>query len=321
MDVNDFLPGAETLAKIRRDIIAYEQDRRAVHRSVRWRMPLFVGLTLVAVGLLAWGFNSVADANEQWTSAPHVFLYFAGFVALLLAVSAAGAPARALQKRFRADLLPKVFSFIGDLRYAQGHTPASFEALPRQATGEFNRERFDDVFSGVHAGFPFELYEAELSQKAGKIESTQFRGVITSFHLEQPFPGLLVATRKGNQMVSFFKGLFGSSALDSVDSGVADLDRDYDFRTDNVDAARPLVQGDLARALAWLAQSWPEEPARVALHAADGFLLLPTSKNFFELPPVSVPLDYDAHIRPLIADMATLLATAGLVRRIGSGAA
>jgi hypothetical protein len=46
--------------------------------------------------------------------------------------------------------------------------------------------------------------------------------------------------------------------------------------------------------------------------------LLPTFKDFFELPPPSTPLDYKAHVEPIIADMASLIATAALVRKIGS---
>jgi hypothetical protein len=187
-------------------------------------------------------------------------------------------------------------------------------------TGDFNRERFDDVISGVHAGFAFELYEAELAQKANGTETTQFRGVVVSFHLEVPFPGLLVATRKGSQAMPFFKGLFRAAALETVESGVPELDRDYDFRTDAPEAALPLVRGDLAGVLQWLARAWPEGLARIALHDADGFLLLPSSENFFELPRQSVPLDYDVHVKPIIADMTTLLATAGLVRKVGTGA-
>ena len=68
----------------------------------------------------------------------------------------------------------------------------------------------------------------------------------------------------------------------------------------------------------WLSEAWPGEPARVALRGNDGFLLLPTPKNFFELPPASVPLDYKAHVEPIIADMASLIATAALVRKVGS---
>ena len=49
----------------------------------------------------------------------------------------------------------------------------------------------------------------------------------------------------------------------------------------------------------------------------DGFLLLPVTKNFFELPGISTPLDYKAHIEPMVADMVALLATASLVRKVG----
>ena len=44
------------------------------------------------------------------------------------------------------------------------------------------------------------------------------------------------------------------------------------------------MTGRLAQALQWLGETWPEQPARVALHGSDGFLLIPLSKNFFELP-------------------------------------
>ncbi len=81
----------------------------------------------------------------------------------------------------------------------------------------------------------------------------------------------------------------------------------------------PLVTGRLARALQWLGEAWPQEPARIALRGGDGFLLLPQKKkNFFELPPIHKPLDYKAHIEPIIADMAALLATAALVRKVGA---
>ena len=99
---------------------------------------------------------------------------------------------------------------------------------------------------------------------------------------------------------------------------MAALDENYDFRTDNVEAARPLVTGRLAQALQWLGETWPEQPARVALKGSDGFLLIPLSKNFFELPDISQPLDYRRHVAPMIADMAALLATAALVRKVGA---
>ena len=123
--------------------------------------------------------------------------------------------------------------------------------------------------------------------------SDAFKGVVVAFDTITPFPGLLVATRKSSKSAGFLRGLFGG-ALEELQSGVAALDEKYEFRTDNVEAARPLVTGRLAQALQWLGETWPEQPARVALHGSDGFLLIPLSKNFFELPAISEQLDYKA---------------------------
>ena len=319
MDTKDFMPDDAVIAAIRHDIEGYERERASAHSQITWRVPVFLLTPVIVVILLAVWFNRLADPNEQWSSTPHVFLYFIGFASLFFLYAAAMRPATRLQKSFRAHLLPIVFGFIKDVRYANGEEPGSFDRLPSEAVGGFNRQSFDDVVSGSYSGFSFELYEANLRQKAGKSESTIFKGVIVAFEAAAPFPGILIATRKSNMVVSFFRGIFGGAALEEVTSGNAALDETYDFRTDNQAAALPLVQGRLAQALQWLGEAWPDEPARVALRGADGFLLLPVSRNFFELPGVSVPLDYKAHIEPIIADMASLLATVSLVRKVNAG--
>ena len=317
MDSKGFMPDDAVIAGIRKDIELYESQRASAYAHVKWRVPVFVGAVLVVAALIAYGFNDFADPNEQWLSSPHVFLYFGTFVAVGFAWSFAMRPATKLRQSFRERVLPLVLGFVKDVRYANAQTPDSFDRLPRQATGSFNRQSFDDVVSGKYEDFPFELYEASLSQKAGKSSSTVFKGVVVGFETITPFPGLLVAARRAGTVSKFFRDMFGSGGLEEVQSGVASLDEAYEFRTDNADAARPLVSGRLAKALQWLGETWPGEPARVALAGRDGFLLLPGSKNFFELPGISTPLDYKAHIEPLVADMVALLATASLVRKIG----
>jgi len=74
----------------------------------------------------------------------------------------------------------------------------------------------------------------------------------------------------------------------------------------------------LAQALTWLRETWPYDQARVALSGSDGFLLMPRSKNFFELPHISEPIDYNRHVAPMITDLGAMLATAALVRKIGA---
>lgn len=320
MKADEFMPGEGAIAGIRADIERYEAERSRAHRAVMWRVPVFDGLVLAAIFALAWAFNNVniAHSNEQWVSTPHVLLYVFGMAVLFLVHSQATKPARRLQQSLRERILPAIFGFIQTVAYRHGETPDSFGRLPRETVGSFNRQHFDDVISGYYEGFPFELYEATLRSKAGKSSSEVFKGIVVSFETVKPFPGLLVAARRAGKVAGFFRGLFGEK-LQEVPSGDAALDEIYEFRTDNVAAAQPLVSGRLAQALKWLGETWPENPSRVALRDRDGFLLIPQSKNFFELPGISQPLDYKAHVEPMVADMAALLATAALVRKVGEG--
>lgn len=316
MDTKDFMPDEAAIASIKTDLQAYEADRQKAHGAVRVRVPVFIILLLIATVLLAYGINDFADPYEQWRSTPHIYLYFGALAALFFLYTYAMKPATDLQASFRRYMLPIVFSFIKDVRYANGATPTSFSRLPKEVVGSFNRQSFDDVVGGSYAGFPFELYEAHLRQKAGKSDSTIFKGVIVAFETVVPFPGFLIATRKSGAVASFFRGFFGNDTTHEITTGIPALDEKYEFRTNNDGAARPLVQGRLAQALQYLAEAWPEKPSRIALHESDGFLLIPVTKNFFELPSIGTPLDFDAHIRPIIAEMASILATVALVRKV-----
>lgn len=318
MDTKNFMPDEAVVAGIRQDIAAYEVERMAAHRQVMWRVPVFLAVLAVVAAILAYALNSFASPYEQWLSTPHVFLYFGTFIMVFVVYNWAMSPATKLRQSFRDRVLPIAFGFIKDLRYANGATPDSFDRLPRRAVGSFNRQSFDDVVAGKYEGFAFELYEARLSQKSGKSESTVFRGVVTAFETITPFPGVLVAAKRAGAVSTFFRGLFGGGGLQQIESGIAALDETYEFHTDNPGAARPLITGKLAKALQWLNETWPGEPARVALEGRDGFLLLPFNKNFFELPGISTPIDYKAHIEPVVADMVSLLATAALVRQVGA---
>ncbi len=312
MGAGKFLPDEPVIAGIKADFDRYEAERNRVRRATMWRVPLFDGLVLAAVFVLAWFLNFLADPNEQWRSALHVFLYVAGIAALFFAHAQAVKPAKQTQDALRRRIMPMVFGFIEDLAYRNAVTPESFKRLPLELVGSFDRESFDDVVSGRYDGFRFELYEAEFRHKGSEV----FKGIVVAFETIAPFPGLLVALRRTNKAVGFFRGLFGER-LKEIPSGNAALDEIYEFRSDDVEAAMPLVKGRLSQALEWLGQTWPENPSRVALAGSEGYLLIPLSKNFFELPDASQPLDYKAHVEPMVADMVALLATAALVRKAG----
>lgn len=311
------MPDDAVIAAIKRDIAAYEAERVAARRSAMLRVPLYVGGLIAAVVALALALNLVADVNEQWLSTLHVYLYVLAFIVALFLYFLALRPLEAASASFRDKLLPIIFGFIKDMRHEREVMQPSFAALPDATVGKFNVMEFDDSISGTYEDFRFELYETLLIQRNDKYDSTTFQGVIVAFGLESPFPGMLIATVRTNAVLSFFGEIFGS-ALVEVRSGVQELDAAYDFRTNNAEAAQPIVRGQMAQALTWLKEAWPGEPARIAFKGRDGFLLLPDKRNFFELPAPNVPLDYKAHVEPMIADMATILAITALVRKIGT---
>ena len=318
MAAQEFMPRDEVVGGIRADIEQYEAERQKAFRDVLWRIPVFFGALLVLVAILAYAFNSFASPYEQWTSSPHVILYVLSLIAVYPVYLAAVRPASRLKRSFRERLLPIIFGFVEELHHANGKRPDSFDRLPRPATGSFDEGSFDDVVSGKYEGFPFELYETSLSVESGNSKTTVFKGIVVAFGCVAPFPGLLVAARKTGRGWSFSGDVPGAAPLEAVASGLADLDAAYEFQTDNADAGRVLVEGKLGKVLQWVNATWPGEPPRVALHGRDGFLLLPLDKELFELPAISSPLDYKAHIEPMVADLVTLLATASLVRRAGA---
>lgn len=317
MGIADFMPGEAVVATIRKDIEAYEASRASALRGIRWRVPLFLGLLAAAVVVMVLLFNQAADPYEQWISTPHLYLYGVAFLVAFPVYFRAMKPAADARQSFRETLLPIVFGFIGNMRYRHGVKPESFDRLPRETVDPFSRQSFDDVVSGKYEDFPFELYETRLLEGAGNAEKTVFKGAIVAFEMIAPFPGVLVAARRDDAVVGFFRGIFRRK-LENVRCGVPELDEAYEFWTDNAGAAGPLAAGRLAKALTWLGDTWPGGLARVALSGGDGFLLLPRTKDFFELPAISEPIDYRAHVAPMIADMGTILATAALVRKVGA---
>jgi hypothetical protein len=69
--------------------------------------------------------------------------------------------------------------------------------------------------------------------------------VVVTFEQIEPFPGLLVATRKAGTAVAVLPRPLRQGSV-ALQSGVPAIDELYEFRADNADAARTLVAGRLA---------------------------------------------------------------------------
>ena len=50
MDAKGFMPDEAVIAGIRKDIERYEGERASAYAQVKWRVPVFLGVLLVAGG-------------------------------------------------------------------------------------------------------------------------------------------------------------------------------------------------------------------------------------------------------------------------------
>lgn len=313
MDASDFLPSADARARARAAIEEYNAERAAVAQEAARRVPRLVS-SVVAFGVICGLLIHIVFPSLDWVSEPYFILVLLTGIGCAVAYHLAMDPASKFQQGLRARLFPTIFSHIEGFDYRHRAQPASFDRLPRIATGGHNRQRFDDVFAGSYGGFPFELYEVSLRRKSGKSESKVFSGVVFAFQSPVSLQGVLVANRTSAGLARAFRDLFGGGGYETLETGDREVDSVHEFRSDNPAAARPLVNGDFVKALDWLHDAWPDQPARVAVSGEDGFLLIPTKRNLFELPGIRVPLVYETHVEPIVAEFATIYATAALLR-------
>ncbi|GLR49239.1 hypothetical protein KYK30_11105 [Shinella yambaruensis] len=311
VDEAALMPKEGSLDALHGAVAEYNAARPKVARDMYVTVTLLLGVYLLFSVLVLY--LVATQIEEDWTFVTLAALIVGGTFVWKFAV----APAKRFQQTLRDRMLPLVFGFVDEVQYVHGATPRFIAGMPGKEFVQRDRAVHGDMIAGVHEGLAFTLSETELSTGSGKSRQTTFKGVIFHFLREEEFPGLLIAARKPNAVHRFMRDLFGGSRLALVTSGNVEVDVSHEFRTDRAEAATPIVQGTLAKALDYLASVWRDDVVRLALTGRECYLLVPTRKDFFELPPVDTPIDFDRYIRPMIRDLVTLLATAQLVRKIG----
>nr|WP_314084428.1 hypothetical protein [uncultured Shinella sp.] len=311
IDEAALMPKAGALEALHTAVAAYNAERGRVTNTLYVNMVLLFGGYVVLAGIFAY--IAFTEIDKDIVGIVLGLLFFGGTVVWRVA----RAPSKRFQQDLRDRLLPLVFGFIDEVQYGHGAEPRFMGAMPGKELVARDRSEHGDMIAGRHEGLAFTLSETELSTGSGKSRNTTFKGIIFHFVRDAEFPGLLLAARKPNSVQLFIRDLFGGSTMPLVTSGNPEIDAAHEFRTDRPDAATPIVQGALAKALDYLSTEWRGDVVRLALRRRDCFMLLPSKKDFFELPPVDTPIDFDRHLKPMIRDLVALLAMAKLVSKIG----
>ena len=301
---------AQAHAVIEREVAQYNEGRSELAASVKRRRLLMVGSAL-GLGILLFlaGLGMQGDAASWMISIGLV----GGLLGAVMAWWYADKPARDTQQAMRERIFPALFSMIDNLTYTFEQQPVCLPHLPAPAIGRYRNATFGDCIAGHFGGVEVELFEGKFTYKSGKSTHTSFQGVIVGFDLPQPFDGTLVANARRFKL---FGSLFDSmGSMKVIETGNPVLDELYEIRTDNTGAAAQLVSGPFGPALISLSGEWQDNMPRVALSPHHGFVLLPSRKNYLDLPSIFVELDAGHHIEPLLGELLHLLDTALIVRK------
>jgi Protein of unknown function (DUF3137) len=313
------MPGPETRAKAEAAVADYNAYRPASQMAVYRN----IGLVLVPGGLLfAWIVWLIVTSGGGKNS-PQAFLLTGMILALIWGAPKlwqwAWQPATEAQQRARDRIIPQVFGFVENLRYRHGFTPDFMRAMPAKSILRFTRIQHDDMITGVHDGVAFSLAECEFWLHEGKSETKEFQGAV--FHCKAPtsFPGLLLVSKKLSSRARFWRGGPDDNHIPEIFPDDGAVERVHSVRSDNPAAAKALVNGNLGGALRRLDRAFADGVPRLILSKDDIFLMVPSEKNFFELPGIGVEVDYKAHVEPIVRELAMLLATVALVRKAVAG--
>ncbi len=322
-EVPDITPDAPTQARIDSEIASYNREQKAIIAKAAQRVALICGAIVVA-GAAAAAIATGLETYPDWFSRPHLMIYVLTGIAVWFGWGYATGPTKALRQDLRSRVLPMLFAFLDEAKYTHGVAARSVGDLPHEVIGKHNSRTYGDCISGTYSGVPVEIFEATFKKKEvyraqsgyKTSESQVFRGVLLSAALQSPFAGVLVAVRKTGGLTRMVRDVFGSDfeTLDFDDPAIAST---FEVRTTNPAAARALMAGALGRALAFFRQEWPDGQPRLALKDGYGFVVLPTRRDFFELPAIGTALDYRKHFESQAAELAQLAALAALISKIG----
>jgi hypothetical protein len=308
-DVNAYMPDAARQEKIRVAIDEYNLERPGILKNCYTMATLSMAAYVAVAAVLVIGtFN--LDEKHTLVGIVGAVVVFGGIKLWEYLMR----PIRDHQLTLRYRLFPEIFGFIEDVSYSHGYSPGFVDDINSMKMVRFSSTENDDVIKGTHEGLYFELVEAKLIMGSGKHKETVFQGLIFHFNLDEPFPGMLYAAKRSNWLQQWVREMFGSNS-DMIASGNWEIDETHEFHTDNYSIARPLVEGPLASALIYLKREWYEGEVRIALRGGECFLLLPSKQDYFALPDIHTDVAYD-DVKPMIREMAVLLAVAHLMRKV-----
>ncbi|WP_349367677.1 DUF3137 domain-containing protein [Salinarimonas sp.] len=287
-----------------------EKKRRAILAKRKNRLRVVGGVTVVALAA-AWLFA------PGWEIAA-VISAFVAFGALAATILVFSFGQDAFSERVTAEIMPRVADFLGmrfDPKAAERPDIGAFRDAG--LVSQYERAGFSDGLAGHYRGVDFTACEASLSKTERDTDSkgrsrtkrvTVFSGVIATFSVPRPAPGVIVIRRDVGRVLNAVFGFFDSrfKGLEKVEIPHAGFEEAFEVRAENPQAARDFVTGPFLDALLALSQGEGEAQPRPVGGAfvGDRFHLTVSGLSLASVGPVSESLDaIEPRLHATLADM------------------
>lgn len=177
------------------DYVRLEEQRKPYLRSFIKRSAFFAGF----LGLSVY-FNNSATVRGRFENSDLFSFIF--FLIVIFLLGHAYAPIQDYKEKTKKRVMKKILSFFGRVQYDGYYSEHSEDMMKNSGLfGVFNREEFDDCFSGVYNGVKVNVSEVELENDTGSGKSRRiirkFKGILISLDMKKKFSGQTIVRRKG----------------------------------------------------------------------------------------------------------------------------
>lgn len=292
-------------------LAALEEQRLSI--LIRRRNRL-LGVAGVALGILAAIWAGLGDERELAI----ILSAFVAFGALAATVLVRSFGQEAFEARVKDEIMPPIAAYLGlrfDPRADERPDPAPF--VEAGLISSHQRAGFSDGVAGVHRGVEFAACQAHFTRSKresdgdGKTRTktvTVFSGVIATFSVPRPAPGLIVIRADAgallNNLLGFFERAF--KGLERVEIAHPGFEEAFEVRAENPQAAAAFVTGPFLDGLLALSRGEGEDQSRPVSGAfvGDRFLLAVPGLSLVPIGPVSESLDeIEPRLHAMLAGM------------------
>jgi len=291
--------GPGELAAILAELEAVRLETAA---SIKQRSIIRVPLGVLAGLAFAWGNLTSANGNLMNVILPIITGAAVGYL------WASSGPSNAYRALYKEQVLSKLASRFGDLRYRQAITPDLKSLSRNMVLPDFDSSSSEDEISGRYRGLAVAIFEVEMTKGSGKHRRTVFDGLLAQLELPRRLSGSTTIVADGGGLLNFARGL-GQSGRERVRIEDPAFEKRYEvFSTDQIAARALLTPAFISRFMAL-----DDLPgfARLAAHAEDNTLMMAMPKsggrNLFEPPSWRNPAASTQAIATLDEDISAVL--------------